>query len=226
MNGKLLMCSEEGLITPVTMEYLVNPGIKDYTSSSFKKNRIKERREDQITGVVLHQTGCVLRKENLRILNIKAHYVIHPDGDIWQLHPVTSYLYSANAFNVSTLSIEIIGNFEGDMGKGNLFKPDVFGKSVLQKATILATRRLLGFLTLYSGLPIQYIFAHRQSGFSSVTKRPNRQIDPGEEIWREIGEWGKRALNLSDGGENYTKGGLPIPKNWLQPPLTPDLEIV
>ena len=213
-------------MTPVTMDYLLNPGVKDVTEEANKKNRIRQRNIDDVTGIVLHQTGCVLSKENKRVKDIKAHYVIHPDGDIWMLHPANAYLYAANAFNAKTISIEIIGNFEGDIGKGNIFKPDIFGNSKLEKNAVLAARRLVGNITLYSGLNITHIFAHRQSGVSKVTKKPNRQIDPGEEIWREVGEWAKVVLSLSDGGRNYSKGGIPIPKNWLQPPLTPLSEVI
>lgn len=182
-----------------------------------------------ITGIVVHQTstdyavspGAVSAAEgdrhealHRRALVMKSHASVF-DGqeagvdcyDVVISKPLNWYVYHANKLNAMSLGIEIEGNL-----------PTFMDEPLLTDEMVHAAR--LGIATLVEqgraqGMPIQYIWAHRQSD-------PNRGRDPGEEIWkRVVMEYAVPVLGLRMQPELVTGQGRPLPSEWLNDEYDP-----
>ncbi len=175
----------------------------------------------KITGITLHQTAVQFGNNPMRLLNVPVHGATLPNGDIVILHDPTDYMWHASSLNKSDIGIEVSCRAAGLEGKPeSLWLPKKYKglkgderMAMEDPATdeqIASTKKLVKYyvnLAKENGGEIKYIHAHRQSSKS-------RRSDPGERLWREVGEWAKKELGLSDGGPGYVKGGLPLPDEW------------
>lgn len=190
--------------------------------------RTKERGEAQgtrdwkkVTGITLHQTAVQFGDRPKRLLNVPVHGATLPGGDIVLLHDPTDYMWHAGRLNRTDVGIEVSCRATGLEEQAKtlwLPKKDKHLKGEERLALespatdkqIESTKKLVRYyvdLVSKNGGKIKYIHAHRQSSKS-------RRSDPGERVWREVGEWAKQELGLSDGGPGWTKGGIPLPDEW------------
>lgn len=178
------------------------------------------REPKKITGITIHQTGISYSVNDKqlsdsggdkdlakarRFLNIPAHACVSHDG-FWVVHsPLEAYLNHANTLNSSTLGIEIEGRYAGI--EKNKTKEDRF----LDSKTIEAAKEALKYLVVEGrkkGMPIEYIYAHRQSSNT-------RRADPGEAIWKEIViKYAVDVLGLKTDCGYRTGSGTFIPLDW------------
>jgi hypothetical protein len=168
-----------------------------------------------VDGIVLHQTatpfgttpqqiaasgGDKVLAKHRRALNVAAHITAFDTGYAVLAHPLHWYVYHANGLNARSLGIEVEGVFPGSMGKKELLTGDL----------LQAAKDGLEYLVRKgreAGMPIKYIWAHRQSSMT----RPN---DPGEEIWKKIAlEFGGNELQLIP-QPDYILGGESLPQEW------------
>ena len=191
--------------------------------------RGKTRRDDRVAlrdpfsvdGIVVHQTGApygvtaaavkaakgdrALAKHR-RALGVAAHMTAFDTGVAVLAHPLPWYVYHANSLNARSLGLEIEGLFPQNWGAKDFFSDKLEA----------AARDALTYLVLQGrmlGMPIQYVWAHRQSSLT-------RDDDPGEEIWRKlvlgfaVPELGLLTLPES------VHGGRALPPAWRQPYAT------
>jgi hypothetical protein len=125
--------------------------------------------------------------------------------------PLPAYVSHGNGLNSATEGIEIEANGEGVIGNSHTWWKEGGGPYEATDAQIAAAR---AYLTMRcsalraKGVNPTWIRAHRQSS-------DQRQCDPGERIWREVGLWAIANLGLDDGGRDWQTGtGLPLPKAW------------
>ncbi len=180
-------------------------------------DRVMERPVHQIDGIVLHQTACPygvtaeqvkaaggdrVQAKHRRALDVAAHMTAFDTGYAVLAHPLTWYVYHANAFCARSIGIEVEGRYPGMQGGS----PNLMFNEILQ-----AARDGIEYIVEHGremGMPLKYIWAHRQSSMT-------RQDDPGEELWRRIVlEFAVPTLGLVM-QPTYTCGGLPLPVEWL-----------
>jgi hypothetical protein len=172
------------------------------------------RRWSQINSIVLHQTACVLptlaswRPVPIHIGIPRSSGNV---GKIFQLHPLTTYLYHANSLNSQSIGIEIEGNFPGLVADKSTHWAKGGGPHVLGAEQIQAARQSIDWImseAATAGGKITYMLAHRQSSKS-------RRGDPGDVIWKEVGIWAMDTYKLSDGGGGFSVGdGYRLPDQW------------
>ncbi|TXI19000.1 MAG: hypothetical protein E6Q62_05230 [Nitrosomonas sp.] len=182
--------------------------IEDRTSFTPKdKRKGKPRDMSKVYALVLHQTaGNQRNAPPNRYDSVTAHFVIKPNGQILQLHPLSAYLNASNGFNAGSVAVEFAGNFPDIKGKRYVYPNGASPQGVLTNEQIEAGRCLVRYLIKNMGLT--HILAHRQS---SAT----RANDPGPDIWYHVGQWAVNNLGLRDGGTNFKiGGGNPIPDIW------------
>jgi hypothetical protein len=199
------------------------PDPPDFSPPHHKIIRDKLKRRDvvfrravnTIDGIVVHQTatpfgvskaavkaagGDVELAKHRRALGVAAHMTAFDTGTAVLAHPIEWYVYHGNALNARSLGLEVEGLFPGTMGKKELFAGNLE----------LASRDGLEYLVRKgreAGMPIKYIWAHRQSSMTRVD-------DPGEEIWRKLVlGFAVPMLGLSTQSE-YVSGGRTIPPEW------------
>lgn len=169
---------------------------------------------DKTTAAVIHQTGFFGWKDTNPLWpEIKAHFVVRQDGRVQiNYDPEVRMTTGSNAANSFAVTIEFEGNFPNT--NGNAYMPEKFGVSHLEEhpAQVIAGRKLLADLKAL--LPnMTAVFGHRQWS-------DNRENDPGPDLWREVAEWAKQNLGLTDGGPGWKYGsGQPIPDDWRGAPL-------
>lgn len=162
------------------------------------------RNADDVTGLVLHQTGFTRGNDPADYYKVTCHFAILPDGQIVWLHPFDEYLQASNTLNSFTVAVEFIGNFPGPNGK--CWKPEKFGCHEVSEAQIEAGRVLIQWLKQV--LPnFRAVYAHRQSAAIKAN-------DPGPDIWRGVGEWAINEFGLEDTREETFGKGKPIPDSW------------
>lgn len=165
-----------------------------------------------VTGVVLHQTACVLGESEQRWYTVPAHLGVTRGGKVLWLNGFDWNLPCANGFNGSTISIEIDGRYRGvEARPETLWNHQETAPTDPSAAQVEAAKQALRWvveeLRTY-GCRVRYLFAHRQSSST-------RESDPGEFLWKQVGIWGQRQLGLTDGGDGYKVGqGLAIPREW------------
>lgn len=169
---------------------------------------------EQVTGVCLHQTACILGERVERYDTVGAHYAITRAGKLIWLHDFTHKVAAANGWNNGTVSIEVDGLLAGVKGDPNTVWDDPSTPHKEQAVNLTPAqantlRALLRYLKLESpiGPRMNVIVAHRQSS-------GDRQNDPGSEIWTIAIEM-NRELGTSDGGAGFKlDDGRPIPQEW------------
>jgi len=169
---------------------------------------------------------------------INAHVCFDTDGMILLIHNLMYYLWTANSFNPDCLSFEIMGNFEGELGTGDWYKPDTFGRG---RPTNIQLRRCRQFtkwlldpeqgppddklpkpllewreaIRELGSNPLKWVNAHRQS-------TDDRQIDCGSECWYHLVRWTVSEFDVMRVGPERGKG-MTIPTDWYRKPMTPPL---
>ena len=179
--------------------------IVDQTSISKQSYRGKKRDVSSLTAAVLHQMGLARGNDAKRYRNVKAHFVVMPNGTIVQNHPIEYYLPASNGISALSVAIEFAGNFKSV--RGQWFKGDKYGRDTPSSEQIESGRCLL--FHLRATMPgFRHVLAHRQSG-------AQRLNDPGPEIWCGVGEWAKKYMSLDDGGPGFkVTGGHEIDPKW------------
>src|SRR5690606_22013803 len=150
-----------------------------------------------VDGVCIHQMGVTLGvgparlraaggdadlAQMLRARDIPAHASAFIEGWVVAPHPLRAYLHHAGRLNATTLGLEVEGLYDG-RATGSRRPADT---------TIDAARAALRWLVetgRSEGMPIRYVYAHRQSSRS-------RRADPGAWLWREVALWGVDELEL------------------------------
>ncbi len=196
-------------------------GLIDLTDSAPSSYKI--RAPHKVTGIVLHQTGVdyELTSNQIkqaqgdrhlalykRVRKINAHVVIL-HGHAAQikvnrgclLHNVLEHLPSSHNLSGRSISVEIEGNYPFKMTDAKAFEAFVNSARRALKEVVTLARQ--------EGMPIKYIWAHRQS----TVKRPR---DPGEELWKLLVEdYAIPTLGLqAPVHETYGGGGFTIPDKW------------
>lgn len=191
-----------------------------------------ERAPSAVTGIVIHQTaveyGASTRMikaaggdEQLAIArrakDIAAHAVSF-DGYYVQSYPLSYYIYHGNGLNRKTLGLEIDGLYPGLMDDPNTIEREdlntIWGSNTATAFSIRrekAAKAALRYLVEEGrrlGMPIKYIYAHRQSSST-------RRSDPGEEIWRKVVlDYAVPVLGLETQPQYTTGTGKSIPRDW------------
>lgn len=189
-------------------------GTPPVSPSKVVKGKTVKRDPKTVTGITLHQTACVYGpasdpdKAHRRAIGIPAHAVAFRDGTVVIPAPASWYLYTSNGLNSFTLGLEIEGIYPGYPGA------KVWGSNPATPFTPLVrdtAREALKYLLgagRAAGMPIEYLYAHRQSN----GQKPS---DPGYEIWQQVVlEYGVSVLGLKTRNEYTVDDGKPIPKDW------------
>ncbi len=181
--------------------------IEDRTHLTPKHKRGKSRDMNKVYALVLHQTAGNQKNEPPNRYDIvTAHFVIKPNGQILQLHPLSARLNASHGLNAGSVAVEFAGNFPDTKGKRYVYPSGASPRGQLTAEQIEAGRCLVRHLIRTMGLT--HILAHRQS-------RASRANDPGPDIWYSVGQWAVENLGLKDGGPNFKVGtGNPIPDLW------------
>jgi peptidoglycan hydrolase-like protein with peptidoglycan-binding domain len=200
-------------------------GAEDIRHTHTLKKGRGTRKLSEITGVTLHQTGCLLS----RWKNVACHIGIKRDGTIVFVNDFIHKVWHGNGFNGETIGIEIEGHFAGleeYNEKTGEWVPDLKtywrpkGSTrqpiSINEAQVEACKRVIRWIKQVieaAGGKLKYLVAHRQSS-------PSRTSDPGEKAWKLIALPLMIELGLTDGGPDYyildSKGraGKPIPARW------------
>ena len=174
---------------------------------------VRSRDPSKVYAVVLHQMGFSRGNDPRKYLRVTSHYVITPDGGIYQMYAPSVRLPSSNGFNSGSVAVEFAGNFPSRARatdpkywwypSGKYASPSYMNS--VTPAQVSAGRSLLRHLR---GQGITTVLAHRQSSGS-------RGNDPGPDIWGGVAEYGIRTLGMSDGGTDFAVGsGNPIRQSW------------
>ena len=183
------------------------------------------RKWSRIDSITLHQTACDFgTPEHRGVINVPAHAMTFPNGQIALLNSPDKFMAHAHGFNLRSIGIELSalacgveGVFvrrTGDPGPNTLWRPKSRPECDPVEVTdiqIEATKRLIRYyieLVASKGSEIRFIFSHRQSS--------NRHADPGSRIWQALGLWAQREFDLRDGpwpGFCIDEGS-PIPTAW------------
>jgi N-acetyl-anhydromuramyl-L-alanine amidase AmpD len=190
------------------------PKSERMVSISGDKSNVKGLRWwSNIDSIVLHQTACLLPTQ-ASWRPVPIHIGIPRSssylGKFFQLHPLTVYLYHANALNAHSVGIEIEGNFCGLESDRSTWWSPGGGPHRLEEQQIEACRAAILYIVreaMAGGGGIRKIHAHRQSSGS-------RRGDPGEAIWKAIGIWAIDTLKLTDGGAFKLGTGYQMPDRW------------
>lgn len=193
------------------------------TRSLLAREHTVERKPEDVTGICIHQTACVFGplddppKRHRRALNVPAHIVAFRDGVYAQTAPLLWFLYHGNALNDRTLGLECEGHYPGLLDDPETpRREDEESIWAGAKATPLtpealdcyrAALRHLVEAGRKEGMPIKFIWAHRQASGS-------RRSDPGQELWTMVAEWGCRELGLEARYADKWKDGRPVPREW------------
>lgn len=184
-----------------------------------------ERDPKTVDAIVLHQTATLFDppKSNRtpdgrhrRALDVACHAMAFTTGTLVAAAPLTRHVYHADMLNSRSLGLEVEGNYPGLRGR-----PVATGvRTMLIEQTIEAARAGIRWLVSEGrrlGMPIRYIYAHRQTDSW-------RRADPGEGLWRAVViEYAVPKLELivepartwshRKGPRRY---GKPIPRQWDQ----------
>ncbi|MCH9686028.1 MAG: N-acetylmuramoyl-L-alanine amidase [Deltaproteobacteria bacterium] len=169
----------------------------------------RTRPVEDVYALVLHQMGFSRGSAPSRYDRVTAHYLVLPDGGVYQLHDHAARLPAASGLNTGSVSVEFAGNLPSRARSTNpshFWSPDTHGMNQLTRAQVAGGRMLVD--TLHRQGWLTHILAHRQGG-------PGRGLDPGPDIWREVGAWAVQQYGLDWGGPEFAvSGGSPIPAHW------------
>lgn len=179
--------------------------------------KVRGRSWEDVRGICLHQTACLLGERDERWDSVGAHVGITRGGkEIW-LHDWNRRVVHGNAWNEQTVGIEVDGLYAGVEGRidtvwDNPDTPIREQPTTLTPEAVTATcnaiRRICADVEAHGG-KVRVIVAHRQSS-------KTRRNDPGEAIWRAVALPMMAELGLGDGGPGFAIGGRPIPVEWDQ----------
>lgn len=202
-----------------------------------KKHRLQgglvvERDPATIDGITIHQTACrfgasarqikeaggdVLLAEHRRALRVGAHMTVFDTGYAVLGHPLGWYVNHGNGLNARSIGLEVEGVYPGILDNP---RPPRWWRdrefTPLKDETLTAAMAGLYYLVEEGralGMPLRYIWAHRQSS-------PTRRADPGEEIWRRlVVDFAVAQLRLETQPDLTLKSGRrgrgrPIPTQW------------
>lgn len=189
-----------------------------------KDGKVVVRDPRTITGIMLHQTGVWFSVSSQQVaaalgdrhaalhnrgLNIACHAVAW-DGKGANLQcghavataPLDWYCYQANGANADSVGLEVEGVYPGLESPGCVMP---------SQRVIDAARAAVKYLVeagRAQGMPIEFIWAHRQSS-------ANRRGDPGESLWREVAlNYAVAELGLRTSPNTTWGDGRPIPVEW------------
>jgi len=189
-------------------------GTPPVSPSKVVSGKTVKRDPKTITGVCLHQTACVFgpandrAKAHQRAIGIPAHAVAFRDGCVALPAPLSWYLYTSNGLNAFTLGLEIEGIYPGYPGAKVWGDSPATPFDSLVRDTARAALKYLVDEGRKAGMPIEYLYAHRQSN----GQKPS---DPGYEIWQQVAlEYGVEQLGLKTRNEYVVGDGKPIPSAW------------
>lgn len=185
------------------------------------------RDPSRVVGIVLHQTAVAFGVSAAqlraaggdralalaeRALRIAAHATVFRAGPghgplISVAAPLLWHVNGANAINPLALNLEVDGLYEGVAGDRRTARGTA---SVWTEEIRDAARAALRWLVEHGraeGMPLRYVWAHRQS---SATRRS----DPGELLWRDLAEWARSELGLDWQPARTWGDGRPLPRAW------------
>lgn len=192
------------------------------------RGKVVERDPRRVDGIVLHQTACTFgpgddpQRRHERALNVACHATAFRDGCVVLANPFPWTVNHGHAFNDRSLGLEVEGLYPGleddphtipDEAKRTTWggRPDVVTELV-----VAAMRRALRELVergRAEGMPIRYIWAHRQSS-------GKRRSDPGQTLWRRgVLEYAVPVLGLETQPGLFLPSraggaGRAVPKSW------------
>lgn len=184
------------------------------------QGKVQRRRPQDVDGIVVHQTACqfgttpaqvraaegdAALAKHRRALQVAAHVTAFKTGVAVVGNPLDWYVYNANALNRRILGLEIEGQYPGLLAAATK-TPDKFEGEIEQAAQ--AGLRYLVEQGRRMGMPIRYVWAHRQSS-------NDRRGDPGEEIWRKLVlNFAVPVLGLETRNDDIVIEGRCIPRQW------------
>jgi hypothetical protein len=162
----------------------------------------KGENRNKITGVMLHQTGCMMPEDPQVWNKINAHCGITRAGVLILMFPFEMLIWHGNGLTRPTIGIEIAGLFKGVERSSNTWWPRGAKTHDLTYPQILASEVLYDIIKGEfddNGGTWEHVYAHRQSSGM-------RMSDPGESIWKEIAQPWLARLQASDGGDSFKIG--------------------
>lgn len=194
-------------------------------------SNVVRRVPSAVDGITLHQTAVKygvndrqLREANgderlalsNRFKNTPYH-AVSSDGFFSKNYPLVWYTHHGNGLNRKTLGLAVEGLYPGLLDDPDTIeREDLLSlwkgtATTFTDARCKAARAALRYLVEEGkriGMPIRYLYAHRQSS-------QTRRSDPGEEIWRKVGiEYGVAVLGLETRPDFVTGTGRAIPDEW------------
>lgn len=179
--------------------------------------------------VMVHQAG-VERPElgkdgntHPRRKHLTCHRGIGPRGYRYRMHPLDVRLVAGNRIDRSpwhAFHIELVGNFEGQDGRGDWAFGLTNGRGRASDAQLHALAAEIASLqseALDLGAVVEAVVPHIVTGRDKHGK-PNRLIDPGSRTWAAA-EDAARLLGLAVPAPGFALGGKPVPDSWR--PETP-----
>lgn len=198
-----------------------------------RNGRTVRRKPETITGIVLHQTAVNFGVSERQVKaaggdedfalarrgpGVACHAIAFRRGFFVATHPLEHYVHHGNGLNATTLGLEVDGRYSGLADDpATLPREDIrttWGgtePTALTEETLVAARAALRWLVetgRAEGMPIEVIYAHRQS---SATRRS----DPGELLWRELVlGFAVPELGLRTEPALVVGSGRPVPRAW------------
>jgi len=203
----------------------------DYTDIAFTGPRKKVRPWTDIKGVLWHQAGCLffpLNKtpnhkrvydfqyvneegQNVRT-SLKAHVLITLSGEIIQVHPFTSFIWSAQGGSHNFINVEVDGNHAGAINDPATYPGG--SKAKVQRMT----NAQIGACHQFYNYAQAIVKAKVGHDFTEIsTHRPwtdDRTFDCGEEIFKEVILPLKKAHNLKLDARATSGRGEQLPDSW------------
>jgi N-acetylmuramoyl-L-alanine amidase len=187
---------------------------------TLKKRVVAKRSLKTVDSICVHQTatpfgvtaaaireagGDPILAKNRRALQVAAHMTAFDTGYAVLAHPLDWYVFHGNGLNARSIGLEVEGAFPGEKGTTDLLTGKLLTAAKDGLEYLVREGRKLG-------MPIKYVFAHRQS---SAT-RPN---DPGEEIWQKlVVQFAEPELGLVAQPAWVDGGGRALPDHWIKQP--------
>ncbi len=170
-----------------------------------------ERKLATINSIVVHQTGCKMPHTAKGWDRLNGHIGVTRDGDVILVNGFEDFIHHAQRLSGRSLCVEIAGNFRGLMNKANTLWKGGGGPHTLTYGQVAGLTKAFDFIVgeaERTDMHLEFVHAHRQS-------KGTRIADPGEEIWKKIGQIWQGLLQATDGGNSYSVGsGRPIPREW------------
>lgn len=158
--------------------------------------RTRSIKPENVVGITMHQIGVRTVGPGAH-KKMTAHYSVGNSprdmGQVYKVHPLTTWLAASNGGNNDTLSLEVAGLYGRDS-----IVPDEVVDGALR--AIDAMKRDAA----KEGMKITRIYAHRQ--FDN-----GRGADPGPDLWRRVA----MRSGLEVFPEETRGDGLTLPDFWL-----------